>query len=237
MIRLVDSRSHHRGLVAIARIDSRYLRRAKVRGTPRTRRPRDRPHPSCFRRSRLPAPPSKSYCDRSAYFADGCTTKRVPRLWPVSAGAEGAAAATLDALPRDLPTVLRTRLAAVDRVDLDGVTVGAVADEGPAAQDFWAAATAVTVARATCKTACSLDGVSSSASAMPLAASAPACRHGRRESAVCRKGARGGGGDGGDYAHPRGSAQLPPGTRRHAGYAAMPPVRRARARDHRRRHR
>ena len=103
------------------------------------------------------------------------TTKSVPRLWPVSAGAEGAAAATLDALPRDLPTVLRTRLAAVDRVDLDGVTVGAVADEGPAAQDFWAAATAVTVARATCKTACSLDGVSSSASAMPLAASAPAC--------------------------------------------------------------
>ena len=96
-------------------------------------------------------------------------------MWPVSAGAEGAAAATLDALPRDLPTVLRTRLAAVDRVDLDGVTVGAVADEGPAAQDFWAAATAVTVARATCKTACSLDGVSSSASAMPLAASAPAC--------------------------------------------------------------
>ena len=93
----------------------------------------------------------------------------------MSAGAEGAAAATLDALPRDLPTVLRTRLAAVDRVDLDGVTVGAVADEGPAAQDFWAAATAVTVARATCKTACSLDGVSSSASAMPLAASAPAC--------------------------------------------------------------
>ena len=63
----------------------------------------------------------------------------------MSAGAEGAAAATLDALPRDLPTVLRTRLAAVDRVDLDGVTVGAVADEGPAAQDFWAAATAVTV--------------------------------------------------------------------------------------------
>ena len=96
-------------------------------------------------------------------------------MWPVSAGAEGVAAATLDALPRDLPTVLRTRLAAVDRVDLDGVTVGAVADEGPAAQDFWAAATAVTVARATCKTACSLDGVSSSASAMPLAASAPAC--------------------------------------------------------------
>ena len=93
----------------------------------------------------------------------------------MSAGAEGAAAATLDALPRDLPTVLRTRLAAVDRVDLDGVTVGAVADEGPAAQDFWAAATAVTVARATCKIACSLDGVSSSASAMPLAASAPAC--------------------------------------------------------------